>query len=135
MTRLTQDAELKQALSKIRRIAVIGAKSDGGPAQRIPEYLKAQGYDVVPVNPKGGKIAGLDAVADLESAGDVDAVVLFRRSDAIPLHQDEVIRAKPKLAWMQLGISNESTADAWTQAGIDVVQDKCIFVEHRRLFG
>ena len=131
---INSDEPMKAALEAVRRIAVIGAKSDGGPAERIPKYLREHGYDVIPVNPKGGEVAGITAMTSLDAAGDVDAVVLFRRSEAIPTHMQEVLDAKPRLAWMQLGIENAQTANAWSDAGISVVQDRCIMVEHRRLF-
>ncbi|MEZ4461912.1 MAG: CoA-binding protein [bacterium] len=134
MPLIHSDEDLKAALTSVHRIAVIGAKSDGGPAERIPAYLREHGYDVIPVNPKGGEVAGITAVTSLGEAGDVDAVVLFRRSEAIPTHMQEVLDAKPQLAWMQLGIQNEEAANAWSQAAISVVQDRCIMVEHRRLF-
>lgn len=131
---LTTDAQIRDALSKVKRVAVVGAKAEDGPARSIPLYLHEQGFDVVPVSPRGEQIGPLQAVTSLAAAGAVDLVVFFRRGDAMPGHQSEVLDAAPALAWMQLGIRNDDVAQAWSQAGIDVVQDRCVMVEHRRLF-
>lgn len=134
MTILNDDNSIREILSQIRRVAVVGAKADGGPAQEIPHYLAEHGYDVVPVNPKGEIVAGIASVTSLKDAGDVDAVVFFRRAEALPGHREELLHAAPKLAWLQLGIHNEDEAGIWSQAGMKVVQNRCIMVEHRRLF-
>jgi hypothetical protein len=122
-------------LRSITTIAVVGAKPDGGPAERIPAYLAEHGYRVVPVNPKLLTVAGIQSVATLDDAGPVDVVVFFRRSESIPGHRDEFLRAAPKVGWMQQGITNADEAAVWHENGIDDVQDRCIMVEHRRLMG
>lgn len=134
MTILNDDNSIREILGEIRRVAVVGAKADGGPAQKIPDYLAKHGYDVVPVNPKGEVVAGIPSVTSLKDAGKVDAVVFFRRAEALPGHRDELLNAAPQVAWMQLGIRNDEEAAIWSEAGMKVVEDRCIMVEHRRLF-
>jgi len=133
MTIIQTDNQVLEILLTIKTIAVVGAKPDGGPAERIPAYLKKHGYHVIPVNPKLLDVAGIPSVATLDDAGPVDAVVFFRRSEAIPGHRAEMLRAAPQVGWMQEGISNAEEAAIWDEHGIDVVQDRCIMVEHRRL--
>jgi len=135
MTTLQTDDQVRELLGAIKTIAVVGAKPDGGPAERIPAYLAEQGYRVIPVNPKLLLVAGLASVANLDDAGPVDVVVFFRRSEAIPGHRDEMLRLAPRAGWMQLGITNPDEAAIWSENGIDDVQDRCIMVEHRRLLG
>ena len=133
MTIIQTDDQVREILKTIKTIAVVGAKPDGGPAERIPAYLQEHGYRVIPVNPKLLAVAGMPSVANLDDAGPVDAVVFFRRSEAIPSHREEMLRSKPQVGWMQLHIQNQEEAALWSENGIDVVQDRCIMVEHRRL--
>ncbi len=133
MTIIQTDNQVREILLTIKTIAIVGAKPDGGPAERIPAYLHQHGYKVIPVNPKLLEVAGIESVANLDDAGPVDAVVFFRRAEAIPGHRDEMLRAKPHVGWMQLDIRNPEEAAIWDENGIDVVQDRCIMVEHRRL--
>jgi predicted CoA-binding protein len=133
MTIIQTDNQLREILLTIKTIAVIGAKPNGGPAESIPAYLHQHGYNVIPVNLKRLEVAGIPSVATLDDAGPVDAVVFFRRSEAIPGHRDEMLHAKPQVGWMQLDIRNPEEAAIWDENGIDVVQDRCIMVEHRRL--
>ncbi len=135
MTTLKTDDQLRDLLRSTKTIAVVGAKPDGGPAERIPAYLEEHGYQVIPVNPKLLKVAGIQSVATLDDASPVDLVVFFRRSEAIPGHREELLRASPKAGWMQQGITNPDEAAIWHENGIDDVQDRCIMVEHRRLLG
>jgi uncharacterized protein len=123
-----------------RRIAVLGMKTEaqrGEPAFYVPEYMAKAGYDIVPVPvyyPDVKQILGRPVyrtVAAVQPA--VDMVNVFRRSRDIPPHVDDIIAAHPRVAWFQLGIVNDVAAETLARAGIRVVQDRCLLVEHRRL--
>lgn len=129
------DQAILEILGSVKSLAIVGARADG-PAYYVPEYLQKQGYAPIPVTPKGGEIWGVEAVASLESVEKApDAVVLFRRSEAIPGHVPEILALDPlpKLVWMQKGIENAQAAEELEAQGIFVVQDRCMMVEHKRL--
>lgn len=139
----TTDEELREILQQIRTIAVVGIKDD--PRQdacRVPGYLAEQGYRILGVNPKLTEIDGKPVFASLDELADaapldagIDLVNLFRAAEHIPAHVDEILRLDPlpRAVWMQLGIHNGEAAARLRAAGIAVVQDHCIMVDHRRL--
>ena len=134
------DSELAEILSEANTVAVIGIKDrEGEDAFRIPKYMQDHGYRIVPVNPKLQIALGETSYADLpgvSAAGEVaDIVNLFRASDHVPAHVDEILAMSPlpKAVWMQLGIHHGASAARLREAGIKVVQDRCIMVDHRRL--
>ena len=131
------DVQLRALLSEAKTIAVVGAKDDPGEdACRIPLYMQQAGYRIVPVNPKLDTTLGEACHADLRTIeADVDIVNLFRASENIPAHVEEILAMSPhpKAAWMQLGIQHAAAAAKLRSAGISVVQDRCIMVDHRRL--
>lgn len=106
------------------------------PAFTVPEYLLAEGLEVVPVPvyyPEVTAILGATVYRRLvDVPGDIDLVDVFRRPADVPGHLDDILTKHPRAVWLQLGIRNEAAADRLTAAGIDVVQDRCLFVEHRR---
>ncbi|HYB42662.1 MAG TPA: CoA-binding protein [Candidatus Methylomirabilis sp.] len=123
-----------------RRIAVLGIKTEaqrGLPAFYVPEYLLGAGYDIVPVPvyyPEVTEILGRRVYREVSAVPEpVDMVNVFRRPHHIPPHLPDIIRSRPKAVWFQLGIVNDSAAEALARAGICVVQDHCLLVEHRRL--
>ena len=128
--------DLRRILEGSPRIAVLGAHHE---AQRaafyVPQYLHDHGYDVVGVNPRlaGQVLWGRTVVATLAEAGPVDMVDVFRRSDLLPAHADELIALKPAVVWFQLGVRNDAVAVQLEAAGIEVVQDLCTLADHRRL--
>ena len=133
------DAELRELLRRVRSIAVLGIK-DGADddAFRVPRYMQAHGYRIIPVNPKLATVLGEPAKAKLaEIAGGVDLVNVFRASQHVPAHVDEILALSPRplAVWLQLGIRNDEAAARLAAAGIAVVQDRCLMVEHRRLLG
>lgn len=136
---LSSDAEIGELLSSSRTVAVLGAHhAPGRPATYVPEYLAKQGYRVVPVNAQlaGSTVLGEPVRASLAEVGEpVDIVDVFRRSEAIPGHVDDVLamRPPPRAVWLQQGIRNDEAAARFIAAGIDVVQDRCTLAEHRRL--
>jgi predicted CoA-binding protein len=134
------DRELIEILAEARTVAVVGIKDrEGEDAFRIPKYMQDHGYRIVPVNPKLSTALGESSFADLSglvAAGVVaDIVNLFRASDHVPAHVDEILAMspQPKAVWMQLGIHHGPSAARLREAGIKVVQDRCIMVDHRRL--
>lgn len=133
------DGELRRALEEARTIAVVGIKdTPSEDAYRVPRYLKEQGYRILPVNPKLERALGQRAYASLSQIDEpVDVVDLFRAPDHIPAHVDEILAMspRPKVVWMQLGIVHGGAAATLRAAGIEVVQDRCIMVDHRRLLG
>lgn len=123
-----------------RRIAVLGMKTEaqrGEPAFYVPEYMAHAGYDIVPVPvyyPDVKQILGRPVYRTVAAVPPpVDMVNVFRRSRDIPPHVDDIIAARPRVAWFQLGIVNNAAAERLARAGIRVVQDHCLLVEHRRL--
>lgn len=133
------DERLQALLEDARTIAVVGAKdTENEDAFRIPRYLQEQGYRVLPVNPKLERVLGercLDRVDEIDEP--VDIVNLWRASEHVPAHVEEILALEPRPAavWMQLGIHNGEAARRFREAGIGVVQDRCIMVDHRRLCG
>ncbi len=134
---LSTDAELRAALEGVRTIAVLGMKGPdrGGPAWTVPRYLHQQGFRVIPVGPACSEAFGVAGKVDLDAVGEsVDLLNVFRRSDALMGHLPEILRLRPRLVWLQLGIRSAPFASALAEAGIDLVEDRCLFVEHARLF-
>ena len=134
------DGELRELLRSIKRIAVLGIKTEaqaGQPAFSVPRYLAAVGYEVIPVPvyyPDVTVILGKPVFRKLtDIPGAIDLVDVFRRPQDIPAHVPELLAAKPRAVWFQLGIRHDEAARALTDAGIQVVQDRCILVDHRRL--
>ena len=136
------DAGIRAILEECRRVAVLGIKTEvqaGQPAFEVPRYLAAQGYDVVPVPvyyPEVQTILGRPVYRRVQDVPDgVDLVDVFRRPQDIPPHVDDLIAARPKAVWFQLGIRHDAAARRLAEAGIRVVQDRCTRGEQRRLIG
>jgi predicted CoA-binding protein len=139
---IESQAEIERIALESRRIAVLGMKTEaqrGQPAFYVPEYMARAGHDVVPVPvyyPEVKAILGRPVYRTVAAVpGPIDMVNVFRRPHAIPPHVPDILAAKPKVVWMQLGIANEEAAEAFAKAGIMVVQDRCLMVEHRRAGG
>jgi predicted CoA-binding protein len=136
---LTTPAEIDALLARTRRIAVLGIKTEAQRDQAafyVPEYLVGAGLDVVPVPvyyPDVTTVLGRPVVRKLaDIAGDVDMVDVFRRPTDIPSHVPDILAKRPSSVWLQLGIRNDAVAEELVKNGIDVVQDRCLLVEHRR---
>lgn len=135
------DAGLAAILRSSRTIAVLGAKDrPSAPAYYVPAYLRSRGYRILPVNPTiaGSSVHGERVVATLADLQEpVDVVEVFRRPEYVLAHAQEIRRLpwKPDVVWFQLGIRNDAAARALAEAGIRVVQDRCMMPEHRRLLG
>jgi predicted CoA-binding protein len=124
-------------LNTVRTIAVVGIKAgENDDAFRVPRYMQAQGYQIVPISQKLEAVLGepvFRSLSDLDAP--VDLVNLFRASDHIPAHTDEILSMPtlPKMVWMQLGIRNEASAARLRDAGVVVIEDRCLMVDHRNL--
>ncbi|MGC8875715.1 CoA-binding protein [Thermus sp.] len=133
-----EEARLKERLAQARTIAVLGAHKDPSrPAHYVPKYLSEQGYRVLPVNPRfqGEELFGERVVGSLlELQGPVDILDVFRPPSALMGHLAEALALKPGLVWLQSGIRNPEFEKALEEAGVPVVADRCLMVEHRRLF-
>ena len=136
---MESDENLKALLESARTVAVVGIKDrENEDAFRIPQYLQRAGYRIVPVNPKLATVLQEPCKASLALVDrPVDIVNLFRASEHVPAHVDEILAMKPlpRAVWMQLGIHHGPSAQRLRDAGIEVVQDRCIMVDHRRLIG
>ncbi len=137
---LTTDTEIAELLKNTKTIAVLGIKPEShgyAPAHYVPKYMANAGYEIIPVPvyyPEITTILGKQVYRDLNSVpGEIDLLNVFRRSEDVSKHTDEILAAKPKAVWFQLGIRNDEVAETLAAAGIKVVQDLCLMVEHRAL--
>lgn len=133
------DDALRALLLRVRTIAVVGIKGDPGEdAHRVPRYMQAQGYTILGVSPKLERVLDGPCVATLAELEETpDLVNLFRAPAHVPAHADEILALAPRplAVWMQLGIRCPESAARLREAGIGVVEDRCLLVEHRRLLG
>ncbi|HKS28572.1 MAG TPA: CoA-binding protein [Pyrinomonadaceae bacterium] len=138
---LVDDAEgIRSLLAETRRIAVIGIKTEAQsfqPSFYVPQYMAQAGFEVIPVPvyyPEATEILGQKVYRKLADVpGEIDLVNVFRRSQDVAGHLDDILAKKPKAVWMQSGIRNDEVAERLAQEGIRVVQDRCLMVEHRSL--
>ena len=132
-----QDSEIKEILSQYKVIAVVGLSDDPSKdSNRVAKYLIDHGYTVVPVNPTKETILGLKSYPDFKSIPfKVDIVDIFRKPADVPPVVDDAIAIGAKVVWMQLGIAHNDAAKKAKDAGLKVVQSKCIKIEHTRYFG
>jgi hypothetical protein len=135
------DAEtLRRILRHCRTIAVVGISAEWHrPSYFVGKYLLEHGYTMVPVNPKYGEVLGrrcFPSVTAAASSGvQIDLVDCFRRAEDIGPIAAEAIAVGARCLWMQLGVVNEAAAASARAAGLDVVMDRCVKIEHGRLFG
>jgi len=131
------DEELRTILRASRRIAVVGlSRKPHRASHSVSAYMQRQGYEIVPVHPAGGVTLGEPVHPDLRSAaatGPIDIVNIFRRSEFVPALLDDILEVRPRLVWMQLGVEDEATARKLREAGITVVMDRCLAVDHHSL--
>ena len=137
---LTNSAEVANLLKETRTIAVLGIKTEaqaGQPAFYVPSYLQTAGFQIIPVPvyyPSVTRILGQEVYRRLiDIPIDVDLVNVFRRSQDVPRHVEDVLAKMPKAVWLQTGIRNNDVAETLAKAGIKVVQDRCLMVDHRWL--
>ena len=137
---VTSPDGMARIVRETRRIAVLGIKPEtraDRPAFYVPEYMLRQGYDVVPVPvyyPEVTTILGRPVYRTVSAVPrPIDMVNVFRQPRDIPPHLPDLLAARPRVVWFQLGIVHDEATAQLAQAGIEVVQDRCLLVEHRRL--
>ena len=132
---MSQDNEMKEALTKYKRIAVVGLSPDPDrPSYGVTHYMQSQGYEIVPVRPGGETILGVQSVAALKDVPKpVEIVDVFRKSEAVPQIVDEAIAAGAKVLWLQEGVMHPEAEEKARKAGLKVFSDLCILKEHYRL--
>ena len=138
---LTSSASIGELATSAQRVAVLGCKTSERPEQpayHVAEYLQRQGVVVVPVPvyyPEVTEILGervYRSVADVPQPPPLDIVCVFRRPKDVPAHVQDVLAARPKAVWLQSGIRCDAAAEEWARAGLQVVQDRCLQLEHAR---
>jgi len=137
---ITSSAGIRTLLNETRTIAVLGIKTEaqaGQPAFYVPRYLQTAGFQIIPVPvyyPDATRILGEKVFRRLvDIPMEVDLVNVFRRSQDVPPHVEDILAKMPKAVWMQSGIYNQGVAETLAKAGIKVVQDRCLMVDHRSL--
>ncbi len=134
-------AERLEILERHRHIAMVGLSGNPyRPSHFAAIYMLAHGYTVTPVNPRETEILGRKSYPNLSelAAADPEAVALvdiFRNPADVPPIVDEAIKVGAKVIWMQLGVVNQAAAEKAIAAGLDVVMDRCVKIEHARFFG
>lgn len=128
-------ALLKKIVTTYKTVAVVGiSKKEDRDSHRVAAYLKAHGFKLVPVNPQLDEVLGEKCYARLADIPfPVDVVDVFRKPSALVELAEEIIPIKPKAVWFQLGVVNNEAARKLEQAGIEVVQNACIKIEHALL--
>jgi predicted CoA-binding protein len=137
--------EIKEILTKYKTIAVVGlSREPDKDSHRVSAYLKKHGFRIVPVNPFADEVLGeksykslLDIPIEIQKT--IEVVDVFRPAKDVPLIVEQAVKlkeihGKPCVVWMQLGIVNKKAAETAKKAGLTVVMDKCMMVEHKRLF-
>lgn len=135
---VNDNSGIKRVLDETQIIAVLGIKTEAQadqPAFYVPHYMHSAGFKIIPVPvyyPEVTEILGEPVYRKVNDIpGDVDMVNVFRRPQDLPPHLDDLLAKKPKSVWMQMGIYHDEIAAKLAQAGIKVVQDRCLMVDHR----
>lgn len=132
-----QDSVLRELLARARRVAVVGlSPKPDRDSHRVASYLQQHGYEVDPVYPREQRILGRTVYRRVQDVpAGVDVVDVFRRGEELPEVVEDVLASGARALWFQLGCVNEAAAERALQAGLTVVMDRCIKVEHSRLIG
>ena len=137
---ITDNERIRELLVEAKTIAVLGIKTEaqvGQPAFYVPQYMHNAGFKIIPVPvyyPEVTQILGQKVYRKLADIPfEVDMVNVFRRPQDIPPHLEDILAKRPRSVWMQLGISHDAVAEELAKAGIKVVQDRCLMVDHRLL--
>lgn len=130
--------QVRQILLDTKTIAVVGMSTQADrPSQDVPKYLKEHGYRIIPINPNAAEILGEKAypsLAAIPASAQVDTVEIFLRSDEVPPIVEQAIQIGAKVVWMQEGVRNDAAAKRAQEAGLQVVQDRCMRAAHRFFF-
>jgi len=137
MTDRTDIPTLRRILTDNHTVAVVGLSANWHrPSNFAAKYLQDHGYRVIPVNPAYNEVLGERCYPDLKSIPDpIDVVDIFRRPDDVPPIVDDAIAIAAKVVWMQFGVVHEQAAAKARDAGLEVVMDRCMKIEHARIFG
>lgn len=135
---ISDPTQIRALLAQTKIIAVLGMKTEAGqPAFYVPSYLASVGFEVIPVPvyyPDVTHILGRKVYRKLiDIPLEVDLVNVFRRAEDIPGHVEDILLKNPKAVWFQSGIRNDEAAERLARAGVKVVQDRCLMVDHRQL--
>lgn len=129
--------EILNILEASKTVAVVGiSHKEERDSHKVARYLQQHGYRIIPVNPKYKEVLGERCYPNLEAVPEhIDIVDVFRNVEAIPGIVDEAIAVKANVVWMQLGLAHQEAAEKARSAGLKVVMDKCIKIEHSNLIG
>lgn len=137
MPMVQSDDELREVLTRHRRVAVVGLSDDPDrPSHSVASYLQEQGYDIYPVNPMlvGQTVLGREVYGSLAELPEPPEIVdVFRRSQFVSEVADAAIASGAKVLWTQLGVRDDAAAERASAAGLQVVQNRCTAIEHGRL--
>lgn len=133
----TAEREAAEVLRKSKAVAVVGiSDKEDRDSHKVAKYLKERGYRIIPVNPKLTEVLGEPCYPDLKAVPEhIDVVDIFRSIDAIPGIVDEAVAVGADAVWMQLGLQHEEAAEKARRAGLSVVMNKCMKIEHSLLSG
>ena len=125
---------ITKILRESRTIAVVGLSSNPmRPSHEVSEYMQSAGYRIIPVNPNEMEVLGEKSYARLEDVPEkIDVVDIFRRAEFVPQVVESAIRVGARVVWMQLGIEDKEAAEKARGAGLAVVEDACILIEHKK---
>ena len=125
---------ITEILKRFKKIAVVGLSSNPmRPSYGVTEYMKGAGYRIIPVNPNEKEVLGERSYARLEDVAEkIEIVDVFRRAEEVAGVVESAIRVGAKVVWMQLGVENADAAEKARAAGLAVVEDACILVEHKK---
>jgi len=128
------DDPVTDILRNSKTIAVVGLSSNPArPSHEVADYLQRAGYRIIPVNPNESEVLGAKSYPRLEDIPEkVDIVDVFRRPEEIPAIADSAIAIGAKVLWMQLGIENAAAAEKAYSAGLTVIEDACMLIEHKK---
>ncbi|MEO6929171.1 MAG: CoA-binding protein [Casimicrobiaceae bacterium] len=137
MAKVDDIAGLRRILAQSRTIAVVGLSANWfRPSYFAAKYMQGHGYRIIPVNPNYSEVLGERCYASVDAIPHaVDIVDCFRRADEMPALACEAVAKGAKVLWMQLGIFNDEAADIADSAGLDVVVNRCVKIEHARILG
>jgi hypothetical protein len=130
------DSDIRRFL-QLKKVAVIGmSRNPSKAAHFVPMYLKDIGYEIIPINPMADEIAGMKVYKSILDVDDeIDIVDVFRPSEETPDVVKEAVEKRPKVIWLQEGIYHPEAVRIAREAGIDIVWNRCMMREHKRLFG
>jgi predicted CoA-binding protein len=133
----TDEGAADELLRSAKTVAVVGiSDKEDRDSNRVAKYLKNHGYRIIPVNPRLKEVLGEPCYPDLKSVPEhIDVVDIFRSTDAIPGIVDEAIAVKAGSVWMQLGLTHNEAAEKARQAGLSVVMNRCMKIDHAHLSG